>query len=76
MLVVAAFIALNVLGYTTPGVMLGLIAGDSERSDRGDLSRTSPWDQAADAAVLAHLTQLLPVVYAIVSNRIAVRIRA
>lgn len=26
-LVVAAFIALNVLGYTTPGVMLGLIAG-------------------------------------------------
>lgn len=25
--VVAAFIALNVLGYTTPGVMLGLIAG-------------------------------------------------
>lgn len=26
-LVVAAFIALNVLGYTTPGVMLGLLAG-------------------------------------------------
>lgn len=26
-LVVAAFIALNVLGYATPGVMLGLIAG-------------------------------------------------